>query len=43
MKDEPVWAYNMRTACNILVGKPERERPLGSHRRRWKIILKWIL
>jgi hypothetical protein len=24
-----------RTACRILVGKPEEERPLGKLRRRW--------
>jgi hypothetical protein len=27
----------------ILVRKPERKRPLGRPRRRWGIILKWIL
>jgi hypothetical protein len=26
-----------------LVGKPEGKRPLGRPRRRWWIILKWIL
>ena len=26
----------------VLVGKPEGKRPLGSRRRRWGIILKWI-
>jgi hypothetical protein len=30
-------------AYNILVGKPERKRPLGRSRRRWKIMLEWIL
>jgi hypothetical protein len=25
----------MRKAYNILVGKPERKRPLGRRRRRW--------
>jgi hypothetical protein len=24
-----------RNACRILVGKPERKRPLGRQRRRW--------
>jgi hypothetical protein len=23
-------------ACRVLVGKPERKRPLGRHRRRWE-------
>jgi hypothetical protein len=32
----------MRNAYNNTVGKPERKRPLGRHRR-GKIILKWIL
>jgi hypothetical protein len=26
----------MRSAYNILVGKPERKRPLGRRKRRWK-------
>jgi hypothetical protein len=26
----------MRCACNILVGNPERKRPLGRPRRRWE-------
>jgi hypothetical protein len=26
----------MRNACNNLVGKPERKRPLGRPRRRWE-------
>jgi hypothetical protein len=26
----------MRNTCKILVGKPERKRPLGRPRRRWK-------
>jgi hypothetical protein len=26
----------MRNACSILVGKPDRKRPLGRPRRRWK-------
>jgi hypothetical protein len=25
-----------RGLCRILVGKPERKRPLGRHRRRWE-------
>ena len=32
-----------RGAYRILVGKPEGRRPLGRPRRRWRIILKWIL
>jgi hypothetical protein len=31
-----------RKACRLLVGKPERERPLGRTRHGW-IILRWIL
>jgi hypothetical protein len=31
------------SACRILVGKPERKRPLGIPRRSWNIILKWVL
>jgi hypothetical protein len=30
-------------AYRILVGKPEGKRPLGRPRRRWMIILGWIL
>jgi hypothetical protein len=26
----------MRNACKILVGKPERNRPLGRPRRKWE-------
>jgi hypothetical protein len=26
----------VRNACNILVGKPERKRPLGRPRHRWE-------
>jgi hypothetical protein len=29
-----------RNACRILVGKPERKRPLRRPRRRWWTILK---
>jgi hypothetical protein len=32
-----------RTAYRLLVGKPEGKRPLGRPRRRWGIILEWIL
>jgi hypothetical protein len=32
-----------RNAYRILVGRPEGKRPLGGPRRRWGIILKWIL
>ena len=28
---------------NVLVGKPEGKRPLERPRRRWVIILRWIL
>jgi hypothetical protein len=30
-------------AYNILVGRPERRRPLGRPRRRWEDNIKWIL
>jgi hypothetical protein len=32
-----------RNAYRILTGKSEGKRPLGRHRRRWWIVLKWIL
>jgi hypothetical protein len=32
-----------RNACRLLVGKSERKRPLGRRRRRWVIIVGWIL
>jgi hypothetical protein len=32
-----------RGAYKILVGRPEGRKPLGRPRRRWEIILKWIL
>jgi hypothetical protein len=32
-----------RDAYRILVGKPERKRPLGGPRRRWVKNVKWIL
>jgi len=31
-----------RDAYRVLVGKPDRKRPLGRHKRRWRIILKFI-
>jgi hypothetical protein len=32
----------IRNASKIFVGKPERKRPLGIPRRRWKDNIKWI-
>jgi hypothetical protein len=32
-----------RNVYRLLVGNPEGKRPLGRPRRRWKIILRWIL
>jgi hypothetical protein len=32
-----------RNACRMLVGKPERKRPLGRSRHRWEDNTKWIL
>jgi hypothetical protein len=32
-----------RNACRILVGKPERKRPLGRPRRRWVVSIKMDL
>ena len=32
-----------RNACRVLVGKPERKRPLGSPRRRWEDNIKMDL
>jgi hypothetical protein len=32
-----------RDAYRILVGKPERKRPLGKSRHRWVDNIKWIL
>jgi hypothetical protein len=32
-----------RDEYKMLVGKPEGKRLLGRARRRWRIILKWIL
>jgi hypothetical protein len=31
-----------RCAYKILVGRPERRRPLGRPKRRWRIILEWV-
>jgi len=42
------WAGNVasmgdrRGVFRVLVGKPEGKRSLGRHRRRWRIILRWI-
>jgi hypothetical protein len=33
----------MKTAYKILIGKPEGKRKLERRRRRWGIILEWIL
>jgi hypothetical protein len=33
----------MINAYNTIVGKLEGNRPLGRPRRRWRIILEWIL
>jgi hypothetical protein len=32
-----------RNAYRILVRKPDGKRPLGKPRRRWRIVIKWIL
>jgi hypothetical protein len=32
-----------RSAYRILLGQPEGKRPLGKPRRRWRIILRWML
>jgi hypothetical protein len=32
----------MRSTCDILMGKPEGKRPLGKPRRRYRILLKWL-
>jgi hypothetical protein len=32
-----------KNAYRISVGKPEGKRPIGRPRRRWGIILEWIL
>jgi hypothetical protein len=31
-----------RDVNRVFVGKPEGQRPLGGHRRRYEIILRWI-
>jgi len=31
-----------RGMYRVLLGKPEGKRPLGTRRRRWGIILRWI-
>jgi hypothetical protein len=31
-----------RGTYRVLVGRPDGKRPLGRHRRNWRIILKWI-
>jgi hypothetical protein len=33
----------MRNAYRILLGKSGRKKPFGRSRRRWKVILDWIL
>jgi hypothetical protein len=33
----------VRNAYNISVQEPEGKRPLGTPKRRWRIILEWIL
>jgi len=33
----------MRNAYKILVGKPEGKRSSGRPRRRWGVVLEWIL
>jgi hypothetical protein len=33
----------MRNAHDILVGEHEGKRPVGIPRRRWEIILEWII
>jgi len=37
------WMGRTRNACNILVGELEGKRPLRSPRRKWEMILDWIL
>ena len=43
-----IWAGHVarigerRVAYRILVGKPERKRPFGRPKRKWRIKLKWI-
>jgi hypothetical protein len=33
----------MRNAYNILVGKFEEKRPLGRPRRKWEVIVEWLV
>jgi hypothetical protein len=33
----------MRNAHKMLVGKLEKKRPLGRHRRRWEDNIRWLL
>jgi hypothetical protein len=46
-EDEMGWACSTngekRYIYRTLAGKPEGKRPLGRLRRRWVVILKWIL
>jgi hypothetical protein len=35
--------HKKNNAYKILVGKPKGKKPIGRHRFRWGIILKWIL
>jgi hypothetical protein len=42
------WAEHMacmgeRRIAYVLVGNPEGKRPLGRPKRKWRIILRWIL
>jgi hypothetical protein len=32
-----------RNGCDVLVGKPKGKRALGTPRRRWENIIKWII
>jgi hypothetical protein len=38
-----IWMGQMGSAYNILVGKPQGKRLLEGPRRRWNIILEWML
>jgi hypothetical protein len=38
-----MWHAWERRVYKVLVGKPERKRPLGRPRRRWKMGSEWIL
>jgi hypothetical protein len=37
------WAGHEGDAFNILIEKPGRNRPLGKHKRGWRIVLEWNL